>query len=73
MPKRQPKADKNAKPGERKQYNVGLPAPIAARLDEAAEALGTDGVGLIRRIIHEKILEYERYARDARGDDAPKG
>jgi predicted DNA-binding protein len=50
-----------------KQLNVRVPLDLAQRLDEAAKMLATDGSHLLRMMIAEKLPEYERRARVARG------
>ena len=51
-----------------KQVNVRFPADIAERLETAAEKLGLDTSHLLRLMVVEKLPEYERRGREARGE-----
>jgi hypothetical protein len=52
------------------QFNVRVPRPLVARLDKAAEALGTDRSHLMRMILAEQLPVYEERARRAQGGDS---
>jgi len=62
------KADKSPEPMT-KQLNVRVPIDLATRLETAAKMLATDGSHLLRMMIAEKLPEYERRARAARGQE----
>jgi hypothetical protein len=59
---------KKRKPGATKQLNVRVPADLAERLEDTAEALGTDLSSLIRMVLVEHLGEYEERVRRARGE-----
>lgn len=65
MPRKRTRTATNES-GKRKQFNVSFTPKYGARLEETAEALGLDGVSLIRMIVHKHISEYEQQAQAIR-------
>jgi metal-responsive CopG/Arc/MetJ family transcriptional regulator len=61
-------ARKKKETGTTEQVNIRFPADMINRLDETASGLGIDRSGLVRMIVIEKLVEYERRAREARGE-----
>jgi hypothetical protein len=49
------------------QFNIRMPKALVARLDSAADALGTDRSHLLRMVLAEALPGLEERARRVRG------
>jgi hypothetical protein len=65
MPRKRKTPDPAAPP-TRRQFNISFPPEMAARIEATAKALGLDGTGLLRMIVHEHLAEYESRAAAAK-------